>query len=149
MGWKFHILWARPDIWQLSVVGGPTLLYTTFANNDDAPWQMQAYPGNYPSANNPIRSGAYESNTLGYLYPLQNNKPTDDVYGLSFTFDHSSNEVIFLFAANLTQWGYPIDERWGIDNISVSTNSTQTVPEPSSSLLLSIGIVVVILMTWR
>jgi hypothetical protein len=41
-----------PDIWDLSVTGGPTLLHTTFSNFD--PDQNQAYPDPFPGAIIPL-----------------------------------------------------------------------------------------------
>jgi hypothetical protein len=57
---------AGPDIWDLSIVGEQTLLHTTFSNTGIEANQYQAYPDNFPGGNYPARTGAAESNTLGF-----------------------------------------------------------------------------------
>ena len=100
-----------PDVWDLSVSGGPTLSHTTFANH---PWQRQAYPGTHPGGNNPARTGATENNTLGYRF---DNEPMEAVYRLSFNFDHSGSALVLNFSGSgLQDLG---DESWGLDNVVV------------------------------
>lgn len=111
-----------PDLWSLSVSGGPTLLNTTFNNHTDttggdAPWTAngQSFPLNYPGR---VRSktGAVESNTLGYEY----GGPKDAVYFIGRTFNHTGSSLTILFSAPNLQ---PIDdESWGLDNIFVTTH---------------------------
>ena len=96
-----------PDIWDLSVQDGPTLLHTTFSNI-----QRQAYPDTYPGGGHPARTGALESNSLGYSFY------GDSVYHLSFTFPHSANSLVLVFSASGLQ-GLG-DESWGLDNVNVS-----------------------------
>ncbi len=99
-----------PDVWDLSVVGGPTLLHTTFSNLDEYDW-WQAYPGAYPGANNPPLTGAAEVDTLGYTYY------GNSVYRLRFTFPHSASSLELTFSAS-GLYGL-FDESWGIDNVEV------------------------------
>lgn len=97
-----------PDVWDLSVAGGPTLLHTTFSNTGYAN-PFQAYPDNYPGADHPAGTGAVESNTLGY---------GDAVYHLIFTFQHRASGLSLNFTGQGLQelW----DESWGVDNVSVA-----------------------------
>ncbi|MBI4641049.1 MAG: Ig-like domain-containing protein, partial [Candidatus Tectomicrobia bacterium] len=101
-----------PDIWNLSVGGGPTLLNTTF----NIVGTDQAFPGMYPGASNPARTGAVENNTLGYGFY------GDSVYHLSFTFPHSATPLILNFSGSNLQ-GIS-DESWGIDNVTIDLAGT-------------------------
>ncbi len=73
-----------PDIWNLSVAGGPTLLHTTFASYGSAPSGRQAFPGSYPASAYSPGTGSAEHNTLGYMW--QGGGPIDSVYYLAYTF---------------------------------------------------------------
>lgn len=125
-----------PDIWNLDVRGGPSLLHTTFSNIIDMPvgWsQSQAYPGSFPTSDYPAKTGAAESNTLGYMSMI--GLYGDSVYTLSFTVPHIEDSVTFDFSAEGLQ-GIE-DESWGLDNVSVSVTP---VPEPSGLLVLMCGL---------
>jgi hypothetical protein len=119
-----------PDVWDLTVAGGETLLHTTFANNGDP----QAYPGTFPGASNPTHMGATEVDTLGYTFDYGPEfggiLPNDSVYHLSFNFPHSSSSIQLVFTAALMPTGEPItDESWGLANFTVAG----TVAEPKSA----------------
>lgn len=107
-----------PDIWDLSVLNGPTLLHTTFGNGtpEISPYK-QSYPGWYPDAEYAKRTGAAEYNTLGYPDPSGLTPIQDAVYRLRFEFDHSSSSLVLNFAGSGLQ--DISDESWGIDNITV------------------------------
>lgn len=115
------------DVWDLSVVGGPTLLHTTFGINDGDPSldpRRQAFPGNYPGGSYLFQTGASEIDTLGYLFW---DTKADAVYELQYTFAHSASDLTLQFSGiGLKSLA---DESWGIDNVAVSLNS---VPEPSA-----------------
>jgi hypothetical protein len=103
-----------PDLFNLSVVGGPTLLNATFSVHPERPYQ--SYPAQYPvdgstPPRNPRHTGALGINALGY--------DMDAVYRLTFTFAHSAPTVMFRFTAPELQelW----DEAWGLDNVEVRT----------------------------
>ncbi len=99
---------AGPDIWDLTAPDAPNLLHTTFSN---AGGLNQSYPDLYPGGNNPPRTGATESNTLGY------SPWGDTVYPLSYTFPHTEAGLGLDFSAAGLQ-GLS-DESWGLDNVSV------------------------------
>jgi len=104
-----------PDVWDLNVSGGPTLLHTTFSNWERYDYH-QSYPDAYPGGDHPARAGAAETNSLGYAFgddPL-----LDAVYQLSFTFPHSMNSLVLNFSASGLQ--ELSDESWGLDNVEVS-----------------------------
>ncbi len=122
-----------PDFWGLDVMGGPTLLYTTFSNLDEASFS-QSYPENYPPTSSyPAYTGASEVDTLGYTFF------GDSVYSLSFTFPHTDGSIVFNFyGSGLQAIG---DESWGLDNVKVEVGpSVAPVPEPSTVVLLGAGI---------
>jgi hypothetical protein len=101
-----------PDVFNLSVVGGPTLLNATFANHPERP--HQSYPAQYPTdgsaaPNNPHHTGALAIDALGY--------DMDAVYRLTFTFAHAEPTVTFKFTAPDLQQLW--DESWGLDNVEV------------------------------
>ena len=104
-----------PDIWDLSVSGGQTLLHTTFANPVE---RRQAYPGTYPDEEHPARTGAAETNTLGFTYQ---GDPSDSVYHLSFTFPHSTPSLMLEFSASGLE--DLSNESWGLDNVEVRATS--------------------------
>jgi len=99
-----------PDIWDLSIPGGPTLLHTTFSNQSGSS-KRQAYPDPYPPGDNAGFTAADENNTLGY-----NDYYGDSVYRLSFTFSHSASSLALSFSASGLQKALS-DESWGIDNV--------------------------------
>lgn len=132
---------AGPDVFQLDVSGGQTLLRTTFSNNTGyPPFDRQSYPAPYLQGDYPARTGASENNTLGYTYPQIVSsgvivQPADSVYEFSFRFWHESDSITFNFSANGLEG--LINETWGIDRITVAAVSS--VPEPSIYLLLLVG----------
>lgn len=118
-----------PDIWDLSVSGGPTLLNTTFANSGGI--GNQSYPD---GGNNPPCTGAAEKDTLGFTYHSVT-FIRDSVYRFydtkSFTFSYSGSSVVLNFSGNIVDH-LPNQESWGIDNVQVT-------PEPATFLLLGFG----------
>jgi alpha-tubulin suppressor-like RCC1 family protein len=110
-----------PDIWQLKVDEGPTLVHTTFAN---APPELedfrQAYPGNYPGRNFLPYTGAVEIKTLGYT-EIPSPAP-DAVYHFVWTFAHTASILRLDFSGQ----GLQIiqDESWGLDNVKVDVSLT-------------------------
>jgi beta-lactamase regulating signal transducer with metallopeptidase domain len=115
---------SGPDVWELQVDGGPKLLRTTFSNCEDNPGNnKQGYPGGYPGGDHAARTGAAETNTLGY--------GRDSVYRLNFSFVHTASTLALDFSARGTQ---PIpDESWGLDNVEITVHC----PSPPKQRILS------------
>jgi hypothetical protein len=113
-------LGSGPDIWGVGVVGGSTLLQTTFSNYNgtNGIFIPQHYPDAFPGTGvlHPGRTGAAENNTLGYT----NGDRQDAVYRLTFTFSHDQGSVALRFAGQGLQGN--LDESWGLDNVQVQTN---------------------------
>jgi hypothetical protein len=106
-----------PDIWQLKVDEGPTLLHTTFANvPPDIKDFNQAYPDDYPGGDYLPYTGAAEIKTLGYT-EIPSPAP-DSVYRLNYTFAHTENILRLDFSGQGLQ-GIQ-DESWGLDNVNVT-----------------------------
>ncbi|QEG01606.1 hypothetical protein Mal15_56830 [Stieleria maiorica] len=116
-----------PDVFFLTVDGSTTLIEASFGNFD-ALGDLQSYPNAIAGGLVPHRTGASESNTLGYSWL---GFQQDSVYNLSFTFPHISDSLALQFAATLQEAVTPItaNESWGIDNVLISVNP---VPEPST-----------------
>ncbi|MEQ9549533.1 MAG: S-layer family protein, partial [Coleofasciculus sp. G3-WIS-01] len=145
--WDGNKLKDGPDIWNLNIEGGQTLINTTFKNydiifdNEPKDIQTQSYPAEYnPSAlvNNPVYQGASEVTTLGYEFffkSINQSRSVDSVYNLSQTFEHSDNSIQINFSPELTNASIN-DESWGIDNVRVSVWSSVTSsgePSPNNS----------------
>ncbi len=107
-----------PDLWKLSVAGGPALVHSTFLNGPyyDRPPGTQSFPGNYPNCDYPCGTGATEHNTLGFTWPEIG--VVDSVYNLVCTFPHTSNEVVLDFSGQVLEGLH--NESWGLDNVSVA-----------------------------
>ncbi len=115
-----------PDVFDVSLGSGETLLHTTFSiargygMGDE---QGQAYPDNYPGLREyPARTRAVEDGTLGYQDPYQPpGTYADAVYHVSLTFPHTDGDLVVNFSASgLTSLA---DESWGIDNLQVTPHS--------------------------
>lgn len=110
-----------PDIISLVADGATPVLYTTFSNAPAATTQYrQAYPDPYPGGDHPPKTGAIESNALGF--PEDGN---DAVYRITRTFPHDGAALV------LTWRGIGLqgvsDESWGLDNVVVEMD---VVPDP-------------------
>ena len=108
-----------PDRWQVAILGGPTLLSTTFSNNfktgNDLSLQDYPVPGSAPE------TGSFARNSLGYNFWFG-----DSSYHLSFTIPHTGNSVTFVFSSSQNEGkSEPVhgtrDESWGLDNVRVTT----------------------------
>jgi hypothetical protein len=106
------------DLWEFSVVGGPTLLSTTFSNiPTNPPYDRQSYPDPYPLGDHPAFTGASEFNSLGYTFGAFG--PMDSTYHLSFTTPHVASALALSFAFLAPDQGLA-DEAWGLDNVQVA-----------------------------
>jgi hypothetical protein len=130
-----------PDVWDLSIVGGQTLLHTTF-NNFWTSQNLQSYPDAYTGGVNLHHVGAAEINTLGFRVTGYGDSIMDSIYRFpneyhSFTFDHTASSIEIKFSGFALQSGSlgeqnVYDESWGLDNVVIT-------PEPATFLLLGLG----------
>jgi hypothetical protein len=126
--WDGHGIDVGPDIWDLTAVGVTNLLHTTFSNVQDCfPGDRhQDYPGTYPGSDFPERTGASETNSLGYHFAYGSPCTTtamdagDTVYHLTFSFPHTDSALALKFSDSLTGLVLAPDESWGLDNVVVS-----------------------------
>ncbi len=122
--WDGNAFPGQPDVWDLSVRGGPTLLHTTFSNAFPSdPVFVQSYPGTYPSDTYPGLTGATEEGTLGYPKNAGYAGVADSVYHITFTFAHSASGLILDFARSPIGIAGLSDESWGLDNVSVAVDT--------------------------
>ena len=134
LSWDGNHIDFGPDIWDLTVGNGPTLLHTTFSNIDVTPGPFpQAYPDGFPGSDNPPHTGASEIDTLGYTFGGTHHG--DSVYELSFSFPHAESSITLDFSASGLAGGLS-DESWGLDNVTVSLIG---VPPPPCTLFLDLA----------
>ena len=122
-----------PDVFNLTVVGGPLLLNENFSNfvnyQNNPPSNFQSYG---PNPSNPGRTGS-DAALYGHLgYFWANPEGGDTTYHLSYTFAPTGNATTILFTGLSTQG--PSDEYFGIDNVVVTA-----VPEPATWTMMIIG----------
>ncbi|WP_437734911.1 VWD domain-containing protein [Sorangium sp. So ce1335] len=96
------------DVFSLGASGSPRTLQMTFTNANQVP---QSYPDLLGEGAHPARTGAAESNSLGYDHF------GDSVYRLSYELPHSASDIEIRFSGSGLQWIG--DESWGIDNLDV------------------------------
>lgn len=109
-------------IYAVEIVGTGALLNTTFNNAPETgAANGQSYPQPY-FASNPARTGAAETNALGYTL--------DTVYHLSQPFYHMANSVSIQFSAT----GLGEGETWGLANLAVYITATDSAPATLKSL---------------
>lgn len=97
--------------WQFGMTGITPVIDTTFCNIDAC---QQAYPENYPSGDNPWRTGASGSDELGFPGVV------DTRYHFSIPLLHSSDILDILFAS----FDLPQDAMWGLENVQVILDYT-------------------------
>ncbi len=132
--WDGNVSFPGQDIFRFGVVGGPTLLDTTFANQRPGWERPQAYPNARGEGDNPMNSGADAVNTLGYEFY---NGPLDAVYHMTYLIEPTNGGLeLFFEAQGLQQLS---DESWGVDNVQI-----RTVPAPGALALLGMGSVLVL-----
>jgi hypothetical protein len=136
-----------PDLWSLSVAGGPTLLSTTFSNGNPAGQSYSPFPGAlscntgynavYPAGTYNPMTGASECYSLGYTFtdPIVTDESMDSVYIFSFMFAHNASDLVLNFSAAGLQG--LADESWGLDNVQVAV---APVPVPAAVWLFGSGL---------
>ena len=116
-----------PDYFRLGLVGGPTLVSTTFSCLPDNPpgfndyGKFQNYPSFVPGDRLRPWTGAAEKNTLGYHYPKLGPPflvPMDAIYRLHLLVPHHGETL----AVQMEGLGLQnlLDENWGFSNIHVA-----------------------------
>lgn len=133
--WDGSNTYWGPDIWQLSLFDGPTLVQTTFNNCARVGSTPQAYPDNYPCPPHEAWTGCKEKETLGYEFDFHNFGgtviPCDSVYHVDAWAPHEATKIAFQFAAlyndRCAQCAGELkdrtlaDQSWGIANLKVQT----------------------------
>lgn len=113
-----------PDIFDVSIGGGQTLLHTTFSNHFDSSISSsstrQAYPDAFPGGDHAAGTGAAEKNSLGYFHPVIATQSMDSVYRVTLTFEHTGPSLTLDFSALGLQ--EITDESWGLDNVQIVEN---------------------------
>ncbi|WDF54009.1 hypothetical protein [Mucilaginibacter sp. KACC 22063] len=113
-----------PDMWQM-IADGKTYINTTFSNSICQPGNIcpsQAYPGNYPSNNNP-RTGAENVNLPGACLNASDPRGTS-LYHITKTIDHTSSSFSLICLDHLIDKNVAdpkCSESWSVDNITIST----------------------------
>lgn len=131
LSWDGNDTFYGPDVWRLRVEGGPTLLETSFSN-DDVPYVpsfSQSYPGAFADTERsfPGLTGAIEKGTLGYPDLTGYQGVGDSVYRVSFTFPHTGGTLKLRFE-DLPR--PDANEQWGLDNVRVTVGSNQGLGQP-------------------
>lgn len=98
-----------PDLWELSLLDGPTLLSATFFNPDAATTgaSLQSFPDNYPLGNHLGGTGAIEK------------REGLAVYRLAYNVTHSAESAVFRFSARGLE-GLE-NESWALTGVRVAT----------------------------
>ncbi len=119
-----------PDEWGVRLANGLPLLHTTFCVSSPNSGRTQNFPEWVGGGSHEQRTGADESNSLGYWWsndvrpvPVQ----TDAVWHLSIVFPHLGSDVDLNFFGRGLQ---PLeDEAWGLDNVRVEAS---IIPAPGA-----------------
>jgi hypothetical protein len=101
---------GQRDAWSFTVDSNPKPLEASFSN---ASGGLQSYPAHLSDGSFPARTGAAETNALGYA--------ADSSYRLSFTVGHAQPSARIRFEGRASQ---PLSrESWGLDNVRVGVES--------------------------
>ena len=128
--WDGNETGAGPDLFRVGLDDGRTLTRTTFNNHlsilsTSIVAAGQAFPGqagtDTPPEWFPPLTGSTETATLqlSYSYPNYGLISLDAVYHLSYTFDHQSTNMGFVFTASGLE--ALANEGWGLDNVRITT----------------------------
>jgi hypothetical protein len=126
--WDGHGIDVGPDIWDLTIVGVTNLLHTTFSNVQNCfdCDRCQDFPGMYPGSDFSEKTGAVETNSLGFHFLYGSPCTTvpmdagDAVYHLTFSFPHTDSSLVLDFSDSLTGSILAPDESWGLDNVVIA-----------------------------
>lgn len=122
---------AGKDSWQMRI-NDQQVITTTFSNDE----KRQAWPDNFPYGDNPGRSGATATDSLGYWFGQEDN-PADAKYHIERSFGHEGPLLWVDFQ------GYELqgvaDESWGLDNVVVTIHRTPRLSErPATELTVAV-----------
>lgn len=129
--------WPGPDNFAVRVVGGETILDTTFVVSEPDNWRTQSYPAPTGQGDYVQRTGAIENNTLGYFWK---GIACDAVWHMDLTFEHAGPNLAVDFIGSGLQ--NIDDESWGLDNVQVAIN---TIPAPGAMGLAALGLGVAVI----
>lgn len=133
-GWDGNSVTEGPDLWELNVASGLKLLHSTFNNGPaNSATAGQSYPDTFPGSTLPPRTGALETNTLGYVVPGVG--VMDSVYRHVQSFPHTADSLVLNFIGSGLSDSLP-EESWGIDNVRV-----YLIREDSSIQLTAFGFI--------
>ena len=114
-----------PDIWDCRVVGGATLVHSSFCNAGFRRDSLrQSFPDVFPSMSYPAWTGAAEHQTLGFMQTVPDTDRSvsmDSVYHLTLTFPQRDPAVRLRFSAIMKG---EKDRGWGLSNVQVETLDT-------------------------
>ncbi len=98
------------------------------------------------SSNGDNSAGLTDQGSGLVFYDNEQNRIGSRLYTPSVDFYHSGGDMVFTFTGIPNQpdqengtSGF-VDEPWALDNVAISTLSTPTVPEPTSLMLVGIGL---------
>jgi len=122
-------IWGT-KIWDMAVVGGPTLIHSTFSNcgffSDN---NEQSFPDLFPCKPWPAWTGAAEHQTLGYIQSWggpERTFDTDSVYHFVLTFPAQGKSVALRFTSIMEKYK---DKGWGLANVQVETLAAPLVQD--------------------
>ena len=113
-----------PHPWEISVIGGRRLLYSTFDNlgffSDN---NEQAFPDDYPWGIHPGWTGASEGGTLGILHKFAQvgdvPKDCSSVYDMTLVFPHEDKDLGLNLRAQWTKVQKKWGAAWGLESLEV------------------------------
>lgn len=107
-----------PDVFNVTVNGGPRLIHASFICGPAFPAYTQSFPGSFPYDHVPGGTGAAQAGSLGYSYSGKDVPGPDDyVYRIQRTFGHTGKSLKISFSGLNVQ--EKADECWGLDNVKV------------------------------
>jgi hypothetical protein len=111
---------SGPDIWEMSIERGPTLIRSTFSNHTMPGHDRQSFPDPYPGGDYLAFTASAERNTLGYTFDFgvgRGEEKCDSTYRLSVLSPHGGGSLKLNFAGiGLEETD---NESWGLRSVVV------------------------------
>jgi len=124
--WIGDHYWDGPSLWSLGLLGGPILLYTSFATQPRPGYHIQSFPDGYPGGHHDPNFNSMAANTLGYKI---DDNAADAIYHVAYTFHHHEPVIVFEFKASGLR---ALDAScWGLNNVEVSVGIGATGKKPN------------------